>query len=107
MKAAPIALTQEEVEAMSGTSRLAAAVRRRLPTRKPRSLTDQASVPKKMAPVPVGKQDLAALRTGRPSAALLKKLFGRESSAVTSTTASTAPSKEAPTQAPPRSRTKR
>jgi hypothetical protein len=105
MKAAPIALTDQEVAAMSGTGRLAAGVRRRLAAQKVRRLTKETP-PRKQAPPPLTRRELEALRAGRPTATLSKKVFGALKERGEGK-AKAYPSKQAPAQPPPRYATRR
>ncbi|HEU0199943.1 MAG TPA: hypothetical protein VFR86_05865, partial [Burkholderiaceae bacterium] len=88
-----------------GTGRLAAAVRRRLPSPKARRSPKQTAATAKQVPPRISRQDLAALRSGRPSAALRKKLFSEAAPAARAAKAqrgaSEPPQKQAPMQAPP------
>ena len=102
MKSAPIPMTDDEVAAMAGTGRLAAAVRRRLPTPKAARAAKKAAGLSKQAPPKISKRDLAALRAGRVSATLRGKLFGESVAAAPAKSPAGGRSKQAPTQAPPR-----
>jgi hypothetical protein len=89
---------------MAGTGRLAAAVRRRLPTPKVTRAPRKADGPSKQAPPKISKRDLTALRAGRVSVTLRGKLFGESAAVTPAKSRADGRSKQAPTQAPPRAK---
>jgi hypothetical protein len=76
MKTTPIPLTQAEVDALSGEGKAALGARRRIrATRNPKKRAPPSRKGDKAAPPRLTKKDLAAISSGRPGAALRKRLF--------------------------------
>jgi len=74
MKAAPIPLTQDEVDAMATGAKAALAVRRRLPTGPAAKPAVPASKTGKAAPPPLNKKEMAAIQAARVPPAVRKRI---------------------------------
>jgi hypothetical protein len=75
MKASPVSLTQEDVDAITSGGKAAARVRRRLR----RTPSAKQAAPKgagddKMSPQPIGRKEMAAVQAGRMPADLRRRL---------------------------------
>jgi hypothetical protein len=74
MKAAPIPLTQDEVDAMATGGKAALAVRRRLPAGPAVKAAVPAPKTGKAAPPPLNKKEMAAIRAGRVPPAVRERI---------------------------------
>ncbi len=74
MKAAPIPLTQDEVDAMATGGKVASAVRRRLPAGPAAKPAIPAPKTGKAAPPPLSKKEMAAIQTARVPPAVHERI---------------------------------
>jgi hypothetical protein len=101
MKATPISLTQDEVDALATGAKAASVVRRRMAAQKAPKPTRAARKTEKLAPQPLNEKELAAIQAGRVPTSLRKSIFTTSSQPATPTEGSLGP-KEAPSAAPRR-----
>jgi hypothetical protein len=101
MKATPISLTQDEVDALATGAKAASVVRRRLAAQKAPKPAPVARKAEKLAPQPLNEKELAALRAGRVHPSLRNRIFTTSKQPATPTEGSLGP-KEAPSAAPRR-----
>jgi hypothetical protein len=74
MKAAPIPLTQQEVDAMASGGKAAARVRQRLRTAPAAGSRAAGPVTDKAAPAPISRREIAAIQSGRTPAAVRRRI---------------------------------
>jgi hypothetical protein len=101
MKATPLLLTQDEVDAMAAGGKAASAVRRRMAAQKVGKTARQARKAEKASPPPLSKKEMAAIQAGRIGADLRKRIFVSSPQVAEAVKESLGP-KQSPSEAPPK-----